>query len=120
MVNINDQVLLDTVREMDGELREAARMDLLLPEKNARFKAQVEPLASDLNCTQVQLREGAMKLETLRKQRNSAILEVNLALIPINVVHWLLLTVVPRAVSESFREQERHHREDPSMGNHES
>ncbi|KAH9104682.1 hypothetical protein AeMF1_018744, partial [Aphanomyces euteiches] len=42
MANQDRQVLLDTIHEMDIELRQAARAGLLLLEKNEDLEAQVD------------------------------------------------------------------------------
>ncbi|KAH9140278.1 hypothetical protein LEN26_005294, partial [Aphanomyces euteiches] len=73
MANQDRQVLLDTIHEMDIELRQAARAGLLLLEKNEDLEAQV-------NRARFQQREASMEADTLREQRKTAVLEVNAAL----------------------------------------
>ncbi|KAG9406492.1 hypothetical protein AC1031_002811 [Aphanomyces cochlioides] len=80
MANEDRQVLLDTIREMDDELRQAARAGLLLLEKNEDLEAQVDRLGTDLDRARFQQREAAMEADTLREQRKTAVLELNAAL----------------------------------------
>ncbi|KAG9406453.1 hypothetical protein AC1031_002772 [Aphanomyces cochlioides] len=80
MANQDRQVLLDTIREMDDELRQAARAGLLLLEKNEDLEAQVDRLGTDLDRARFQQREAAMEADTLREQRKTAVLELNAAL----------------------------------------
>ncbi|KAG9406353.1 hypothetical protein AC1031_002672 [Aphanomyces cochlioides] len=79
MANQDRQLLLDTIREMDGEPREAARMDLLLLKNNQDLEAKVDRLTNDLDRAQVKRRELTMEVKTLRQQQKTTILEANTA-----------------------------------------
>ncbi|KAH9078988.1 hypothetical protein Ae201684P_010266 [Aphanomyces euteiches] len=97
MANQDRQVLLDTIHEMDIELRQAARAGLLLLEKNEDLEAQVDR-------ARFQQREASMEADTLREQRKTAVLEVNAALTRIKELEEQLRhdRAAHQAVQDSF------------------
>ncbi|KAF0689731.1 Aste57867_18842 [Aphanomyces stellatus] len=64
----------------DDELRMAARAGLILLEKNAALEVDVEMLSTEIHRYEVQHRELAMEVQTLRDQRKAAVMEVQSAL----------------------------------------
>ena len=74
MADHDRQELLDTIAEMDSELRQAARAGLLLLEKNADLEALVDYLATDLDTAQLHVRGLTRVVDHLRQQRRTAVL----------------------------------------------
>ncbi|KAG9415496.1 hypothetical protein AC1031_008941 [Aphanomyces cochlioides] len=63
----------------DDELRMAARAGLILLEKNTALQVDLEDLSSKIHHYEIQQQALSMEVESLRKQRSSAIMEVQAA-----------------------------------------